>query len=191
MAWLDPNEMHVASNGMVYVAPVGTALPTTPTASLNSAFVGLGYCTTDGVTLTATPDITEIMSWQSSQATRRQILSRQVQASFTLQQFNEDTVPLAFGGGSVVLASVGVYRYDLPTDDVALDERAMIIDAVDGTTHMRIVLPRGNVMEAVEIKFARDSETQLPITFKALQPADGSTAMKFYSDDALAFVAGS
>lgn len=190
MAWNDPNEIHVASNGQVYVAPVGTALPVSPTASLNAAFVGLGYCTVDGVTINVAPDIQEIMSWQSRQATRRQLMAQDVTATFTLQQFNEDTVPLAFGGGSVVLVSAGVYRFDLPTDG-ALDERAMIIDGVDGSVHMRIVLPRGNVTEAVEMKFARDSESQLPITFKALQPTDGSTAMRFYSDDSAAFVAGS
>jgi hypothetical protein len=190
MAWNDPNEIRIASNGQVYVAPVGTALPTTPTATLNSTFVGLGYLTTDGVQISSSPEVQDIMSYQARQATRRELLNQEVQASFTLQQFNESTIPFAFGGGSVTSPSAGIYRYELPTDG-ALDERAMIIDAVDGTVHQRWILPRGNVTDAVEISFVRDAEQQLPVTFKALQPTDGSTSLIYLTDDAAAFVAGS
>lgn len=190
MAWNDPNEIRVASNGQVYIAPVGTAVPTTPTASLNVAFVGLGFLTTDGVSLSVAPTLQDTMSWQSPQAVRRDLINQEVNASFTLQQFNEDTLPFAFGGGSVSLVSAGIYKYDLPTDG-ALNEKCLIIDAIDGAIHMRVILPRGNVTDAVQTKFARDAEAQLPISFKAMQPADGSTALRLISDDALAFAAGS
>jgi hypothetical protein len=190
MAWQDPTEIRVASRGEVYVAPVGTALPTTPTAALNAAFVGLGLCTTDGVSLSVSPEIQEIMSWQARQATRRELVNQEVQASFTLQQFNESTIPLAFGGGSVTNPSGSIYRYELPTDG-ALDELCMIIDAIDGGVHQRIILPRGNVTEAVETSFVRDAEQQLPVTFKALQPSDGSTSLIYLTDDAASFAAGS
>jgi hypothetical protein len=190
MAWNDPNEIHFASNWQVYIAPVGTAVPTTAIATLNSAFVGLGYITTDGATLTVTPEIQDTMAWQSQQAVRRDLLSQEVVANFTLMQFNEDTLPFAFGGGSVTLVSSGHYKYELPTSG-SLNEKCMIIEAIDGSVHQRVILPRGNVSDAVETKFAKDAESQLPITFKALQPADGSTSMQWLSDDAAAFVAGS
>lgn len=190
MAWNDPNEIHVASNGQVYIAPVGTAVPTTAIVALNAAFVGLGYITTDGATITVTPQIQDTMAWQSQQAVRRDLIAQEVLASFTLMQFNEDTVPFSFGGGSVVLVSSGQYRYDLPTSG-SLNEKCMIIEAIDGTVHQRVVIPRGNVSDAVAVKFAKDAESQLPISFKGLQPADGSTAMQWLSDDAAAYVAGS
>jgi hypothetical protein len=190
MAWNDPNEIRVSSSGQVYIAPVGTALPTTAIATLNAAFVGLGYLTTDGVGLTVTPQIQDTMAWQSAQPVRRDLTAQDVMANFTLQQFNEDTLPFAFGGGSVVLVSAGHYKYDLPTDGT-LNEKCLIIDALDGLVHQRLILPRGNVTDAVETKFVRDSESQLPISFKALQPSDGSTSMRWLSDDAASFVAGS
>lgn len=190
MAWNDPNEIRIASNGQVYVAPVGTALPTTPTAALNSAFVGLGYLTEDGAKLAVAPEVQDIKSWQSRQSTRRELINQEVTASFTLQQFNESTIPLAFGGGDVTSPSTGIYRYELPTSG-ALDERAMIIDAIDGSVHQRWILPRGNVTDAVEISMVRNAEQQLPISFKGLQPADGSTSLIYLTDDAAAFAAGS
>jgi hypothetical protein len=190
MAWQDPTEIRVCSAGEVYVAPVGTALPTTPTAALNAAFVGLGLITTDGVSLNIEPEIFEVMSWQARQATRRELVGQAVTASFVLQQFNESTVPFAFGGGSVTNPSGSVYRYELPTSG-ALDERALIIDAIDGSVHQRMIIPRGNVSDAVETSFQREAESQLPISFAGLAPSDGSTSWIYLTDDAASFIAGS
>lgn len=189
MAWNDASEIRVAANGQVYVAPVGTALPTTPTGALNAAFVGLGYTTEDGVGFSVGLDINEIKSWQSRQPTRRDLVGQEISASFGLQQWNEETVPLAFGGGAITTISGG-YRYDFPEEGDALDEYAMVIDAVDDSTNMRFVLVRGNVVEAVETKFQRGEAAVLPITFKALEPSAGGAAAYFLSDGA-GFLAGS
>lgn len=185
--WNNSDEITVASNGQVYVAPVGTALPTSPTGSLNAAFVGLGYASEDGVTLTVTPDIQEFMAWQSRQAVRRELTAQELQVAFQLLQWNEETVPLAFGGGDITAVSGG-YRYDFPTGSDALDERALIIDANDGDRRTRFVFPRGNVVESVESQFTRSAMSMLPITFKALEPSDGSGAgyVLFSDDDAFA-----
>lgn len=190
MAWNDTAEIRVFATGQVYVAPVGTALPVNPTAALNAAFVGLGYISEDGAALSVAPEIQDIMAWQSRQAVRRELTSQEVTATFALLQWNETNIVFAFGGGAVTTPSVGISRYELPTDG-ALDERAVILEAVDGTVHERIILPRCNVTDSVETNFVRTDASMLPITVKALQPADGSTAMIFLSDDAAAFAAGS
>lgn len=190
MAWQDPQEIRIAASGEVYVAPVGTTLPTDPTTALPSEWVGLGLITTDGASLAVAPEIQDIMSWQSRQAVRRELINQEVTATFALQQWNEETIPLAFGGGEVTNPSGSVFRYELPTSG-ALDERAMVIDAIDGDVHQRWILPRGNVTDAVEVSMVRDAEQQLPIAFKALQPDDGGTSLIYLSDDAAAFAAGS
>ena len=188
--WNDSDELTVASSGAAYVAPVGTALPATPTAALNSAFVGLGFISEDGATLTVDPDITEFKAWQSRQSIRRELNAQEIRAAFELQQWNEETVPLAFGGGAITEPSAGIYRYDFPEDGDALDERALILDAVDGSKHFRYVFPRGNVTENVETKFARNQLSQLPLTFKALEPVEGGAAAYFLTDSP-EFAAGS
>jgi hypothetical protein len=190
MAWQDPTEIRVASFGEIYIAPVGTALPTTATGSLNAAFVGLGFVTTDGVALSVAPEIQEIASWQSRTPTRRELISQTVTATFVLQQFDENTVPFAFGGGTVTNPSGSNYRYELPTSG-SLDERAMIIDAVDGSIVQRWIIPRGSVTDAVETSFQRTQESQLPISFAAAAPADGSTSLILITNDSASFVAGS
>jgi hypothetical protein len=189
MAWNNANEIVVASNGQYYTAPIGTPLPTTPTGALNAAFIGLGFITEDGATLTVTPEVSDYMAWQSRTPVRREKVSQEVQVAVALMQWNEQTVPAAFGGGTVSGAA-GSYRYDLPKDDAALDERAVVLEANDGPTHMRWVFPRGNVTDAVEAQFQRGNPASLPITFKALAAAEGASPGYFLTDSA-AFAAGS
>lgn len=190
MAWNNADELVVAKNGQVYVAPVGTALPTTPSGALNAAFVGLGFIDADGATITVDPDIQEIMAWQSRQAVRRELSAQAINAAFKLLQWNENSVALAFGGGTVSTVGGGGYRFDFPADEAALDERSLVIDALDGAERHRFVFPRGNVTESVETQFQRTEAAVLPITFKALEPTTGG-APAYYLTDSVAFAAGS
>jgi hypothetical protein len=185
MSWNDANELVVASNGAVYFAPVGTTLPKQgddPTAKLNAAFIGAGYITEDGVSFSAGSEVTDFMAWQSRQAIRRDRQTQEIQASFAIQQWNEENLPFAFGGGDVVEHTTGIFSYTFPESDDSLDERSLVIDAQDGDTNYRIVIPRGNVTEAVEASFRRTETAQLPITFKALEPATGGSSAYILTD---------
>jgi hypothetical protein len=190
MFWKDSSEIVVAKNGEVSFAPVGTALPTTPTANLNSAFVGAGFLTEDGAKISASPDILEVKSWQRRQATRRDLNGQEITVTFTMQQVNESNLVLALGGGKITEPSKGIFRYDFAVDSEPIDERALVIDAEDGGEHHRFVFLRGNVTESVELTFQRGQETQLPVTFKVLAPSE-DTAPGYYLTDSDAFVAGS
>lgn len=190
MAWNNADELVVAGNGQIYVAPTGTTLPTTPTGALDAAFAGLGYASEDGVTLTVDPEVTEFNAWQSRQAVRRELTAQAIQVSFELLQWDEDTLPLAFGGGAVTAVGGGGYRYDFPDEDASLDERAMVVDAIDGGEAHRFVFPRGNVTDSVAATFKRSELAMLPITFKALEVETGGAAA-YYLTDSTEFAAGS
>lgn len=185
------DELVVANTGEVSVANVGTTLPVTPTAALAGGFFGLGYCTTDGVSMSVQPNIIDIEAWQSRQAIRRSLVAQELTLTFVLQQWNEETVKLAFGGGDLTEISSGIWKYSFPDPGAALDERSLTVDFQDGDRNGRIVIPRGNITDAVETNFKRDEEAKLPISFKALQPTDGSSIGYILFDDDTAFTAGS
>lgn len=186
----DAGEVIVAGSGQVWFAPVGTTLPAVgddPTAALNAAFVPAGYLTEDGPTLSVGSEVTDFMAWQSRTAIRREKQTQDIQFSFVLQQWNSENISLAFGGGTVTDEGGGLWSYQFPEADDALDERSLVVDTVDGDNNFRFVIARGNVTEAVESQFTRTATAQLPITFKALQPTTGSIA--YVNTDAVGFEA--
>lgn len=186
--WNDSTELVVAGSGQVYVAPVGTALPTAYNTALNAAFTGLGYHTEDGVGFTDAKEIKKYMAWQRQEAVRADVTARTRSVKFSLEQWNETNVVLAFGGGQIVAAGGG-YRYDFPEAGDAIDERAMVIDCNDGSTVHRFVIARGYVTEDVETQMQRDELAVLPITFEVLTP-DAGRSINYFTNSS-GFVAGS
>jgi hypothetical protein len=157
------DEVVVGSNGSVYVAPVGTALPTNIAGALNAAFKELGYVSEDGITFTNGQEVEDILAWQSFYPLRKVITSKTTSVQFVLRQWNEDTVKLAFGGGTIS-RTAGITTYT-PPDPSTLDERAMIITWIDGSENYRLVIPRGLVTGEVESNVVRSAAADLPISF--------------------------
>lgn len=182
----DAAELHVASDGSVEAAAVGTSMPSTPTGS-SSAFLDLGFMTEDGVTFTETPTVEDINAWQSPDPIRRLVTTRSITAAFSAQQVNQENFLFAFGGGSWSSPSSGVYRYTPPAPSDALAESALLIRSQDGTKNNQYEIYRGNITEAVESQLQRSAPQQLPVTFSALTPAGGGASWGFLTDDAYAF----
>lgn len=94
------DEIVVAASGNIYVAPVGTALPTTADDALNGSFVQLGFASEDGVTFTDSTEYEDVPAWQSFYPVRKIPSTKESMAEFTLLQWNVNTIPLAFQGGA-------------------------------------------------------------------------------------------
>jgi hypothetical protein len=181
---LETDNLVVASGGSVFVAPVGTAAPTDPDATPSSSWTEVGLISEEGATFTRGITVEEFNSWQRRLAVRRDVTAEEVMASFTLQEWKEDTFTLAFGGGEVTDQGGGVYKYEFPTGDSDLDERALLIRWDDNEKHYQIAFDRGSVTEPVEVTLNRTSLAQLPISFKALASEDEDTiGVSFLTDD--------
>jgi hypothetical protein len=157
----------VAGDGTVRVAPVGTTQPTTPTGAPAAGWVDLGYVSEDGVTFTDSKDIEDVLAWQSFYPVRKIVTGKEATLAFVLREWDERTIPLAFGGGTLSSPSAGVWRY-VPPEPGTLDLRAMMIDWQDGAKNYRLIIPRGLVTEAVESNLTRTAAADLPITFAAI-----------------------
>jgi hypothetical protein len=175
----------VAGNGTVRVAPVGSTQPTTPTASPAAAWLDLGYTNEDGVTFTESKEIEDILAWQSFYPVRKIITGKEATLAFSLEEWDERSIPLAFGGGTVTSPSAGVWRYEPPAPET-IDLRAMMIDWQDGIKNYRLIVPRGLVTESVETNLTRTGAALLPITFSAI-PASTTDDAYILLTDAIAF----
>ncbi len=184
---LDSVEVVVAGTGHLYLAAVGTTLPTTTEGAL-SGFAELGYFATDGATLTGSAEISEFEAWQATTAIRRSRKLQVQEISGDLLQWNENTVKAAFGGGTFAEAG-GEYKYTFPIAGDALAAYAVVLDVIDGERMMRIIVPEMNSgLEDVEVQFNKENMAALPISLKSLASV---TAPHILFNDAAAFVPSS
>lgn len=161
----DVDEIVVAANGKILVAPVGTVAPIDIATAWGAGWIDLGFANEDGVTFTDAREIDEIAVWQLFYPARRIVTARDATVAFVLAQWNEETVRLAFGGGTVTTTAgpPAHYRYD-PPDPQTIDERALGIEWVDGTKTYRLIVARAMLTENVETNLVRSGAAQLPIT---------------------------
>lgn len=189
--WNDAGETIVAGTGEVYVADTGTSLPALTSTDLDAvpAWFGLGYHSEDGVGLNFSPEFQRHNAWQARKPIRINRVSDALIVTFGLLQWNEKSVPLAFGGGSIV-PNGGEYKYVPPAADDDLDERALVVDADDGDRRARVIIPRGAVTEALDVQLNAGAMSVLPISFEVLE-YDGGDDFNILFGDSVAFAAGS
>jgi hypothetical protein len=158
---ISTDEIRVGANGSIHVAPIASTLPTTPTATLATPWINLGYTTEDGATFSRDPSFEKVRAWQSGGLPVR-VMSTTIETmvSFDLMQWNKDTVALAFGGGSVTEPTADIFKFEFP-DPEEVDERALVLSWQDGDISNRLICPRVQVMSAIEVKLARSEVTTL------------------------------
>lgn len=164
---LNTDEITVGANGKLMVGPPGTAVPASPTAVPNAAFVDVGGLSEDGLKLTDSKTIEDIKLWQMFYAARKIVTERDFQIAAVLRQWNAANVALAFGGGEVSTVSSGVFKYEPPSPET-LDERILLAYWNDGADKYLLIVPRVIVTENVETTLARSAPADLPLTFSVL-----------------------
>lgn len=174
------NNVIVAGNGKVYVAPVGTTAPTNYATSLNAAFLELGFVSEEGATFTESKDITDINAWQSFYAIRKIVTARNVQVSFALREWNKRTIEFALGG--TVAVNSAEWKYTPPAPE-STGEKSLVLEWLDGSKGYRLYFPRGIVTEAVESTLTRTSAADLPVTFGAVDPGTGASIYTLFTTD--------
>lgn len=155
----------VGATGEIYAGPAGTALPTTAAAVLNAAFVKLGFVSEDGVTMSISQDTNEIKAWGGS-TVRKVQTSHLVEVKAVLLETNPGTVKAFFGTGNFDDA---LNRIEVTKD---MNERGeWIIDTVDGSNKIRLVIPDGEVTGHGDVVFKTDSAIGYEITITCYEDA--------------------
>lgn len=161
----------VAVTGTVRFAPLATALPTTPVATPNVAFLDVGYISDDGVSEKIDDSTTEIKAWQNADVVRRIQTDHSLQYSFTMIETNANSLNAYYGGNytaGVVQIKSGV-----------LPHKEWIIDVVDGTNLVRIVVPDGQIVARGETKYANGGAVMYPVTIECYPDASNVKAYKY------------
>ena len=126
----------------VWVAPKGTTGPTTLTAP-GVGYVEAGWLSEDGVDLDRSEDVSEFKAWQGGTTLRKKVTSVEDSFKFTCLEENAVTLGLYYKGVTKTTAT-GVDTFAI-TNQAVSDERAWVVDFVDGTVTKRLVVPSGEV----------------------------------------------
>ena len=86
--------------GAIFVAPVGTPLPTDATTALNEAFECIGYVSEDGVTIEEERDTEDMVAWGGDTVYTSQTTYSET-FSFTPIEVNPVVAKMEYGDANV------------------------------------------------------------------------------------------
>lgn len=182
---LKSSEVRVAGTGELFLAPVGSALPTSAAAALDVAFKGYGYTTEDGVSLSKSVEREGVPAWQSSTPVRNLVTGQELNIETTFLQSNEEVLKLWLGSGDFAsdggVAPNNGYRADVPIDPVG-QQFALVLEWKDGSITSRLALPKVEITETGDVSLARQA-TAFPVTFGAIAPDSGTVLATWLTTD--------
>jgi hypothetical protein len=174
--------VRVAGTGELFLAPVGTVLPSAADTAPNEAFSGYGFTTDDGVTLSKSVSRDGVAAWQSATPVRNIITSQELTVACTFLQSNSDILKLWLGSGDFASDGATGFRADVPVDPVG-QQYAMVLDWKDGTVVSRLVVAKVEVTDTGDVAIAREAQA-FPVTFTALPPDSGTVLASWLTSDA-------
>lgn len=165
---LATDETVVIGGGNVWLAPVGTAIPTDldePAAPWDN----IGYIDEAGPAPSGFQrDKTSLYAWNSSNPLRTSYAPSEPAIDFTMLQVSEDTLALYFGGGTVAPGTPPAPAVYTAPINAAPAEHAVLIDFFDGTRAYRWGIPKASVAASGDISMTREQFMTFPVSASIL-----------------------
>lgn len=184
-----------AKNGSVFIAPIATALPTSltsgagaPLTALPSAWVDLGWTTTEGVAFERETEQVEIQSFGSPEATRSDVTRDEVSMTMTAQETKLETIALSTGASIASLiaaATTGELQVAKPTTPVLPFYRvlALFLDHNDAGQEIYFgrLMPRAQINDFGSQTYNED-ETGIayPMTWRGYEDSSAGFSHKWF-----------
>lgn len=164
--------------GAIFIAPVGTALPTDAATALDNAFKELGYASEDGLTNSNTPENETVRAW-GGDVVLTLTTSREDTFSLTLiEATNIEVLKLVYGDENVTgTLATGI---TIKSNAKELEEHAFVVDMVlKNGTAKRIVIPQAKVSEIGEITYQDSDAVGYETTLACAADEDGNTHYEY------------
>jgi len=169
---LTPKEVQIGTanvNSGLWVAPAGTAMPTTATTAFTTPWLLLGYISDDGVTIGQSITKQDIVPWQSRVPIRSVVTEKLITMHFILWQINPQTVAMWFDQPQPVPVADGSFEMDVVTG-LPQNIVAVAMDSLDQRV-MRVGFSRASLSSAGDMKVAKGGAVPLEVTMTALDNA--------------------
>lgn len=158
---LNEENVDVAADGAVYVAPVGTTAPTDYDSTLDAEFKDVGYLSEDGVSITPNETATDLKAWQKGRTVKTIRRGESITVTFTMiETRSEDAQKTYWGSG----ATVGGGEIDVEDLSGSIPV-ALVIDTVDDDLGVRYYFPKATLADRGAITLLGTNYVSYPVTF--------------------------
>lgn len=158
--------------GAIYVAPLGTSLPTDSSTALNAAFKCLGYVSEDGVTNSNSPESDNVKAWGGDTVL---VLQTDRPDSFSLtllEGLNEDVLKTIYGSSNVTVDGSGNITVKATADEMI--GHAWVFEMImKGNRAKRTVIPNGTISELGDIVYKDDEAVGYNVTIQDVPDNSG------------------
>lgn len=168
------------ATGGVYAGPIGTALPTDTDTALNASFVGLGYISEDGLTMTKGGDVTTIRAW-GGDAVKIVKATDDLSFAWTFIESSDAVVEEVFGSDNVTTLTG---ETTIKLNGIQVGPREWVFEILDGDYAIRIVVPNGELAGEVSVTFVDGQPVSWPAALTCLPDASGNKAYIYKTADA-------
>lgn len=169
----------VGAAGKVYVAPKGTALPTSASADL-TGFENFGYISADGVTISGSDSSSSIYAWGGDSV--RVISTEHTETvAFTPIEINETVLKQTYGDDNVtVTSSQDTTVIAARHTGVMLPEVVIVVDAIPATgMKSRYVLPLAQLTERGDAALTGTDIQGRQLTYTGNADGNGVTCYEY------------
>ena len=163
--------------GAIFIAPVGTTLPTDSTTALATAFVELGYASDAGVVNSESRETETIKAW-GGDTVLKPFTGKEDTFQFTLiEALNVNALKLVYGDSNVTGDLTNGITIKSAAED--LDYHSFVIEMVLNGAIKRIVIPSAKVTEVGDITYADGETIGYDTTLSAVPDAAGGTHYEY------------
>lgn len=165
--------------GAVFRAPAGTTLPTSASASLNGAFVELGYVSEDGVKNNNSANTSTVYDWGGTPVLNEVEEKPDEWTLKLIEATDTNVLGTVYGDGNVTVnAGAGEIAVQATGDQP--EAQAWVIDMrLKGGALKRVVIPVGELASVGEITYDRKSPVGYELTIKAMDDGTGHTHYEY------------
>ena len=168
--------------GAVHWAPLETALPTSATASLNAAFVDLGYVSEDGLTNNNSPESDTVKAWGGDTVLSLQTDRPDTFSLTLLEAMNEDVLKTVYGSSNVIKDGSGNLTIKATAEE--MPSGVWVFDMIlKGGRAKRIVVPNGTISELGDITYKDDEAVGYNITITDVPDTNGVYHYEYITAD--------
>ena len=167
--------------GVIYRAPLGTALPTDADTALAATYKSLGHLSEDGFTNNNSASSEVIRDMGGSPVLTVQTEKNDTFAFTLIDVLEEEVLKAVYGSTNVTGDLTAGLAVTANSDEP--EEAVWVLDTImRGGVLQRIVIPDGKISEISEIGYKRDEAVGYGVTVTALANDSGETHYTYYKE---------